>query len=130
MSADFSVFFDVAWVRFVLGLIVGSILGSFATMLVHRLPRRLSIVFPRSHCPLCNTTLGARDLVPIFSWLAMRGRCRHCKAKIGTRYLIVEITASLACAVASVVVGFTSLLLVTYAVVVAVIVFFCIKRTL
>jgi len=94
--------FDDAWFRFILGFIMGAILGSFATMLAYRLPRHLSIVFPRSHCPSCNAALGVRDLVPIFSWLALRGRCRHCHAEIGIRYIVIEIVTSLVCGAISV----------------------------
>ena len=93
--------FDAAWFRFFLGFIVGSALGSFTTMLAYRLPRRMSIVSPRSHCPTCKTPLGARDLVPIFSWLLHKCRCRHCHAGIGARYLWIELAISLACGAAA-----------------------------
>jgi leader peptidase (prepilin peptidase)/N-methyltransferase len=83
------------WFRFALGFIVGAALGSFGTMLAYRLPRRLSIVAPRSHCPSCQTPLGVKDLVPLASWLATRGRCRHCGAKIGAQYLKIELATSL-----------------------------------
>ncbi len=114
MITDIPPPFDAAWFRFALGFVVGSILGSFATMLAYRLPRRLSIVFPRSRCTSCGTVLGVRDLVPLLSWLSTRGRCRHCSAEIGVRYLVIEIVTSLACAIASVIIGFEPWLLVAY----------------
>ena len=122
MNFDIPPPLDAAWFRFAFGFFLGGILGSFATMLAYRLPRHLSIVFPRSHCPSCNTTLGARDLVPIFSWLWARGHCRHCHAKIGIQYLAIEFATSLACAAASVIIGFTPLLLIAYAAIVAIVV--------
>jgi leader peptidase (prepilin peptidase)/N-methyltransferase len=94
-STDLPPPFDLAWVRFAIGFMLGASLGSFGTVLAHRLPRGESIVHPRSHCPSCNATLGVRDLVPIFSYLAFRGRCRRCGIKIGIQYLLIE----LACAV-------------------------------
>ncbi len=74
----------------VLAGVVGALIGSFANVVVHRLPRRESIVFPGSHCPSCNHRLGPLELVPIFSFLALRGRCRSCGAAIGWRYPVVE----------------------------------------
>lgn len=97
--------FDAAWFRFILGFIVGAALGSFGTMLAYRLPRRLSIILPRSHCPSCGTTLQARDLVPLLSWLSTGGRCRHCHAKIGTQYLWIELAVSVVCGGIAVLLG-------------------------
>jgi prepilin signal peptidase PulO-like enzyme (type II secretory pathway) len=127
MSPDLFLFPDVVWFRFAIGFLCGAILGSFATMLAYRLPRHLSIVFPRSHCPSCNVTLGAYDLLPIFSWLATRGRCRHCRAKIGAKYLFIEIATSLACAIACTIIGFSLWLVIAYVGIVAIIVFVCTK---
>lgn len=118
---------DTAWFRFVLGFILGMIMGSFSTMLAYRLPRRLSIVFPRSHCPSCKTTLDLFDLIPIFSWLAAKGHCRHCHAKIGAQYLVIEIAVSLAFAVATTAIGFVPALLIAYAAIIALVVSLCIK---
>lgn len=71
---------------------LGLCLGSFATALVHRLPRGISMVKKaHSACPACGHDLSARDLVPLFSWLALRGKCRHCGAKIGARYPLTEL---------------------------------------
>lgn len=69
---------------------LGLIFGSFVTALSYRLPRGLSIAHGRSKCPACGATLTARDLVPIASWLAHRGACRHCGSKISWRYPAVE----------------------------------------
>ena len=97
--------FDNSWFRFALGFIVGSALGSFTTMLAYRLPRGLSIVTPRSHCPSCKTTLRVRDLVPVLSWISTGGKCRYCHAKIGARYVWIELAFSVACGVMGVWLG-------------------------
>jgi prepilin signal peptidase PulO-like enzyme (type II secretory pathway) len=108
-------FFDLFWVRLAFGLVFGGVLGSFAGVLAYRLPRGLSIVAPRSHCLSCNATLGIPDLVPIFSWLVLRGRCRHCGEKIGAASFLIEAAVSLACAAATVVLGFSFWLIPAYA---------------
>jgi len=77
------------WV--VLGFVLGLVVGSFLNVVIHRLPRGESIVYPPSHCPSCGTRLGPRELVPVLSYLAQKGRCRHCGAKISPRYPLVEL---------------------------------------
>lgn len=77
------------------GVLVGATFGSFITMLSYRLPRRISLVSPGSSCPSCNTRLTVRDLVPVYSYLASKGICRHCNAPVGTRYFVIEIISIL-----------------------------------
>ena len=77
-----------------LGLIrflLGAALFSFMNVVAWRLPRGMDPLKGRSVCPQCGHTLGAPDLVPVFSWLFLRGRCRHCGAHIPARYLLVEL---------------------------------------
>src|SRR3954469_8752172 len=69
----------------------GLLFGSFLTVVVDRVPRGASIVSPGSACGNCGLQLGFVDLVPVFSWLALRGKCRRCKAKIGVEPLILEV---------------------------------------
>jgi leader peptidase (prepilin peptidase)/N-methyltransferase len=79
----------------VLGM-CGAAFGSFVNVIAYRLPRRESIVKPRSRCPGCETTIRARDNIPIVSWVLLRGRCRDCKMSISPRYPLVEaVTAGL-----------------------------------
>jgi leader peptidase (prepilin peptidase)/N-methyltransferase len=73
---------------------IGAAMGSFLTLVTYRLPRDEKIGLSRSRCPNCSTTLRVPDLVPIISWVASRGRCRHCKTKVHFRYPLTE----LACA--------------------------------
>lgn len=77
--------------------LLGLCLGSFASALSWRLPRGISFVTERSLCPSCRATLGVLDLVPVFSWLFLRGKCRHCKAPIGWRYPMIELATLLLC---------------------------------
>ena len=74
--------------------VLGAFLGSFANVVVHRLPRGGSVAWPRSRCPTCGHPLSAAELVPLVSWLVLRGRCRHCGAAISPRYPIVEALAA------------------------------------
>ncbi|MDR1640102.1 MAG: prepilin peptidase [Clostridiales bacterium] len=68
----------------------GVVFGSFYNALMYRLPIRMPISKGRSICPNCKHTLGALDLVPILSWLFLRGKCRYCGKKISPAYLIIE----------------------------------------
>lgn len=70
--------------------VFGLVIGSFLNVVIYRVPRRLSISRPPSHCPVCSTPLGPIDNVPLLSWLMLRGRCRHCRASIPLRYPLVE----------------------------------------
>ena len=71
-------------------LLLGLVVGSFANVCIHRLPRRESVVSPPSRCPSCGALIRARDNVPILSWLLLGGRCRSCRAPISRRYPAVE----------------------------------------
>ncbi len=77
---------------------LGLVLGSFATALAYRVPRDISILKKaRSACTSCGRNLTALDLVPLFSWLALRGRCRGCGAKIGWQYPLIELATLSLC---------------------------------
>jgi leader peptidase (prepilin peptidase)/N-methyltransferase len=87
---------DDAWLRAVVALPFGLVVGSFMTVAVHRLPKGESLVRPRSRCPACGAEIGARDNVPVVSWLLLRGRCRRCGERISVVYPLFElVTASL-----------------------------------
>lgn len=76
----------------VLALLGGLMVGSFVTVVAHRVPRRESIVGPRSRCPACGAQIAAYDNVPVFSWLLLRGRARCCGVPISPRYPLTELT--------------------------------------
>ena len=86
--------------------VLGTLVGSFLNVVVHRLPRGESVVHPRSRCPACGTQLAERDNVPVISWLVLRGRCRSCGVAISPRYPLVELATGLAFAAVVVIAGF------------------------
>ena len=71
-------------------LVLGPIIGSFVGVVIRRLPTGRPIMLGRSACEACGHTLGARDLVPLFSYAASGGRCRHCHTPIGRFHPLVE----------------------------------------
>lgn len=83
--------------------IIGVLLGSFFTLATYRIPRKQDITHTRSYCPNCNHRLNFLDLIPVLSFVFLRGRCRYCKEKINPRYIIIELlsgviyTAMIAC---------------------------------
>ncbi len=74
---------------------LGSVLGSFANVCIWRLPRKESIAWPPSHCPHCQGKLRPQHLLPLISWLALRGKCAMCKGTISIRYPAVELATAL-----------------------------------
>jgi len=78
----------------------GLAFGSFLNVVIHRVPREESIVFPSSACPKCHKEIKAYDNIPVVSWLLLGGRCRNCREPINPRYAVVELvvaTLFLAC---------------------------------
>lgn len=76
---------------YLLVLIIGLCIGSFLNVCIYRIPREESISYPPSHCIRCGYKLKFYDLVPVFSYLFLKGRCRKCKDKISYIYPVVEI---------------------------------------
>jgi leader peptidase (prepilin peptidase)/N-methyltransferase len=79
-----------AWIRAFVALPFGLVVGSFLTVVVDRVPKKASIVSPRSRCPHCGAEIRSRDNIPVLSWLLLRGRCRSCRARIPVRYPLLE----------------------------------------
>ncbi len=75
--------------------IMGSVFGSFFTLAVYRLPRKENITYVRSHCTSCDHKLNFLDLIPIWSYIFLGGKCRYCKEKIRSRYILLEIFSGL-----------------------------------
>jgi leader peptidase (prepilin peptidase) / N-methyltransferase len=99
----------------ILAFLAGLLIGSFLNVCVYRLPLELSVARPRSFCPHCEKTIVWYDNIPVLSFLLLRGRCRHCQARIPLRYPLVELATGLAFAVCVALLGVT-LLAVKYAV--------------
>lgn len=81
---------DYLLVYYIFSFIIGSIIGSFLNVCIYRIPRDESIAYPPSHCPKCNNRLKWMDLIPIISYIFLKGRCRYCKEKISIRYSLIE----------------------------------------
>lgn len=86
-------FDDSIWVVF-FG-VLGALLGSFANVIIYRLPKEESIVNPGSHCYACQKPVAWYDNIPIFSWFVLRGKCRKCQAPFSFRYPFVELLMAL-----------------------------------
>lgn len=80
---------------FALVVLLGAVFGSFVSALSYRLPRGEPIGKKRSRCPNCETALGIKDLVPLFSWISAGGRCRYCAMPISWRYPGIECAAAI-----------------------------------
>lgn len=88
----------IFFAKFLLYFIVfmmGACIGSFYNVITMRVPIKESFTKGRSHCPKCGHTLSALDLIPFFSFLFLRGKCRYCKEKISIRYPIMELVGGL-----------------------------------
>ncbi|MCM1299888.1 MAG: prepilin peptidase, partial [[Eubacterium] siraeum] len=101
MITVFTVLFAVIF------FILGSVVGSFLNVIAYRMPIKESLVKGRSHCTTCGKQILNRDLIPIFSWIFLGGKCRYCKEKISPRYMIVELLTALSYLGAFLVFGFT-----------------------
>ncbi len=75
--------------------LIGLLVGSFLNVCIYRIPRKESIVWPRSHCPQCNYLLQWYELIPVASYLLLRGKCRRCRCHISMRYPVIELLAGL-----------------------------------
>ncbi|HOO37720.1 MAG TPA: prepilin peptidase [Deltaproteobacteria bacterium] len=75
--------------------VLGLFIGSFLNVCIHRIPRSESIMWPASHCPVCNNPIKPWDNIPLVSYILLGGRCRSCSAKISLRYPVVETLSAL-----------------------------------
>ncbi|NFO14999.1 prepilin peptidase [Clostridium botulinum] len=75
----------------ILVIIIGLVIGSFLNVCIYRIPLEQSISYPPSHCGSCNHRLKPIDLIPVISYLFLKGRCKYCKEKISITYPLIEI---------------------------------------
>lgn len=78
------------WWGYLFIFVIGAAVGSFLNVVIHRVPREQSVVFPTSACPQCGYAIKFYDNIPIISWLVLGGKCRNCKNPISARYPAVE----------------------------------------
>src|SRR5215212_3785186 len=76
-------------------VLFGLVVGSFLNVVIHRVPRHESVVWPASHCPNCGEPIKPADNIPLISYLLLGGRCRDCKEPISARYPAVEATTGI-----------------------------------
>lgn len=76
---------------YLLFFIIGITMGSFFTLATYRIPLKQDITHTRSYCPKCNNRLEFLDLIPVLSYVFLKGKCRYCKEKISPRYIIMEV---------------------------------------
>ena len=107
-------------------VVVGLCVGSFLNVCIYRLPRRASLLTPRSRCPGCDYQLTWYDNIPVISYLVLLGRCRRCRARINVRYPIVELLTAVVFLLHYLAFGLTALLVVRLLFACAMIVLFAI----
>ena len=76
---------------YIIVYIIGVLIGSFLTLAIYRIPKKENITHTRSYCPHCNHRLNFLDLIPIISYIILKGKCRYCNEKIGYRYIKIEL---------------------------------------
>ena len=92
---------------YIIIFIIGITFGSFYTLAVYRIPKGQDITHTHSYCPNCNHKLGFLDLIPVFSYIFLGGKCRYCKKKIKPRYLIIELISGFAFLLFAFLIGIT-----------------------
>jgi len=75
----------------ILTFVTGMCVGSFLNVCIHRIPREISVAFPPSECPDCGSKIRSTDLIPVVSYIMLKGKCRECKSPISIRYPAVEL---------------------------------------
>ena len=80
---------------YIIIFIIGILFGSFYTLAVYRIPKGQDITHTHSYCPKCEHKLGFLDLIPVFSYIFLGGKCRYCKEKIRPRYFIIELISGI-----------------------------------
>ncbi|WP_243297455.1 prepilin peptidase [Bacillus litorisediminis] len=98
----------------ILFLMLGLLLGSFYNVVGLRVPLKQSIVYPNSHCPHCKRELGPLELIPVLSYLFLKGKCRNCKAPISILYPFIELLTGLLFMYAYLYFGFSNELVVSF----------------
>ena len=80
---------------YIIIFIMGTVFGSFYTLAIYRIPNKIDITHTHSFCPNCHHKLGFFELIPVWSYIFLGGKCKECKQKIRPRYLIIEIISGI-----------------------------------
>ena len=83
-------------ILYIIIFIMGTVFGSFSTLAIYRIPQKKNITTDRSFCPNCKHKLGFLDLIPVWSYILLGGKCRYCGKKISSSYFFIEILMGLA----------------------------------
>lgn len=83
-------------ILYIIIFLMGTVFGSFLTLATYRIPLNQDITHKHSYCPKCNHKLYFLDMIPVFSYIFLGGKCRYCKSKIGPRYFIIELLCGIA----------------------------------
>ncbi len=83
-------------ILYIIIFIMGTVFGSFSTLAIYRIPQKKNITTDRSFCPNCKHKLGFLDLIPVWSYILLGGKCRYCRKKISSSYFFIEILMGLA----------------------------------
>ena len=78
-------------VIYLMFFLIGIVMGSFFTLATYRIPLKQDITHTRSYCPNCNHRLNFLDLIPVLSYIFLKGKCRYCKQNISPRYILMEL---------------------------------------
>lgn len=84
------------FIFYIIIFVMGTVFGSFLTLATYRIPLNQNITHERSYCPKCNHKLSFIDMIPVLSYIFLRGKCKYCRSKIGPRYFIIEILSGIA----------------------------------
>jgi len=107
MAATYHLLFELyPWFFFVGAFMIGSVMGSFLNVVIARVPLKLSVVSPASHCFSCKAPIKGIDNIPVLSYFILKGKCRHCQQSYSIRYAAIEFATGLVTAIVSSVVYF------------------------
>lgn len=94
--------------RFLIELIffaIGASIFSFLNVIIYRLPRKKQFTLGKSMCTSCGHELSMKDMIPILSWVSLRGKCRYCGSKVSARYTIVEMLGGISAVMCTLLIG-------------------------
>jgi len=100
MAASYYVLFELyPWLLFAIAFVFGAVVGSFLNVVIARVPLKLSVVSPASHCFSCKTPIKGIDNIPVVSYFMLAGKCRHCDQAYSIHYAAVEFITGLLTAI-------------------------------